>query len=741
MKYLFFGLLFIAGNLLGQSEDRMPYVSGEVLVIVDDNTNIGKVIHNNAHVDGIATELETVKLVSKPVNVWLLSFNPNAVSHADLLKKLLGDPYIKLAQNNHLVQDRATTPNDGNFAQQWHHVNANDSDIDSDLAWDYTTGGQTAIGDEIVVCVLEAGGADWDHPDLIDNHWVNSNEIPNNNIDDDNNGYVDDYNGWNEPAGNDVISAGSHGTQVSGMIGATGNNNLLVAGANWDVKIMQVQNGNINNEANVVAAYTYPLVMRQKYEASNGTEGAFVVATNASWGIDQGDPNSAPIWCAFYDTLGEYGILNCGATTNSSLNVDAVGDLPTACPSDFMISVTRTGNTDQQGGGYGLTTIDLGAPGISVVTTANGGGSGSTTGTSFSSPLTAGVIALLYSAPCASLAALAHANPKQAALDVRSALLNGTDPVNSLSGITVTGGRLNAHESILEILNACSSASCLQPWQLAASNVTNIQADLSWGGTGNSYNIRYRMVGSPTWFTTTSISSNISLTGLTGCSDYEVQVQAVCGGATDTSAHGPVLTFKTDGCCEAPNMVNYGNVMQTSVEVNWNSVLIATGYNLRYKLVGATTWTTINNVTSPFVLTGLNACADYELEVNSICSGTTTPFSQTIPFSTSGCGACLDMNYCASEGGDTSDEWIEQFELGTLSNTSGDDGGYADFSGMSADVEQGVSYAFTITPGYSGFTFQEYYKIWIDFNHDGDLLEARITVLFLIQYQFLLTQL
>ena len=77
---------------------------------------------------------------------------------------------------------------------------ASDNDIDSDLAWDITTGGTTANGDRIVVAVLEGGGSNYNHVDLIDNHWVNSAEVPGNGIDDDGNGFVDDYNGWNAEA-------------------------------------------------------------------------------------------------------------------------------------------------------------------------------------------------------------------------------------------------------------------------------------------------------------------------------------------------------------------------------------------------------------------------------------------------------------------------------------------------------------------------------------------------------------
>ena len=308
----------------------------------------------------------------------------------DAVKK---HPMVMMAQNDVPVTYRAL-PNDPGIAQQWHHAK-----IQTPQAWDVTTGGRTATGDSIVVCVVE--GANMLHADLVGNRWLNHAEIPGNGIDDDGNGYVDDHRGWNPAGGNDAAYSGSHGTQVAGMIGAKGNNGSGGVGANWNVKIMPVTVGSLT-QANVIASYTYPLVMRRRYNRSGGTQGAFVVATNSSWGIDNGNPASYPLWCAMYDTLGAAGILNCGSTSNSAVNVDVVGDMPTACSSPFMVSVTATNSNDVRTfSGYGATTIDVGAPGENVYTTSGttsgSTGFGSTSGTSFAGPLTAGVIALLYS--------------------------------------------------------------------------------------------------------------------------------------------------------------------------------------------------------------------------------------------------------------------------------------------------------------------------------------------------------
>ena len=238
---------------------------------------------------------------------------------------------------------------------------------------------------------------------------------------------IDDYDGWNTTSNNDNISSGSHGTAVSGMIGAKGNNNQGGAGVNWDVGIMQVQMGGLS-ESNVIAAYNYPYVMRNLFNNSGGTQGAFVVATNASWGIDLANPSNYPVWCAYYDDLGSVGILNCGATANTEYNIDTQGDMPTGCGSDYMVSVTATNSNDVRTfSAYGATTIDLAAPGESVYLPSGSSSYSSTSGTSFATPCVAGAIALVYSVPCSDLASSAISNPEVLKfLDNSSAILNVT---------------------------------------------------------------------------------------------------------------------------------------------------------------------------------------------------------------------------------------------------------------------------------------------------------------------------
>ncbi len=438
--------------------DNKAYKEGQFLVQLSNENELKDILKNAP----ATYQLEIVKYVSPPMRVWLLQFDYNAISHEAMQNWLYQQKGVTVADYNYYVQVRSTLPGDPSFTSQWHHVNTGqnggtaDADIDSDLAWDITTGGKTATNDDIVVCMVEGSGGNLNHQDLSPNRWTNNYEIPNNNIDDDGNGYIDDYNGWNTSNNTDDTGTGSHGTNCLGMIGAKGDNGLNVVGANWDVKLMVVNMASGMDQANVIEAYTYPLVMRKLWNQSGGTQGAFVVATSASWGIDYGNPASYPLWCQFYDTLGYHGILNIGATTNSNINVDINGDMPTACSSDYMIGVGRTDNKDNTAGGYGVTKIPLGAPGINVVTTSGTSGITTTTGTSFACPLTAGVVGLAYSIPCAHFMSIVKDNPRQGADLVRAALLNGVDVKTQLQSKFSTGGRLNAKNTLDSLMqSAC----------------------------------------------------------------------------------------------------------------------------------------------------------------------------------------------------------------------------------------------------------------------------------------------
>ncbi|MCB0516033.1 MAG: S8 family serine peptidase [Chitinophagales bacterium] len=427
--------------------------AGQVLVQVQEEEDIFTIIKDFAN-KSQPIHFYIISEVSQPMHVWQLGFDEQKNTEQTVLQQLWRNTLVQNAQLNHLISYRSTIPNDSQFNQQWQYVNNDDIDLDIDLAWDVTTGGITPLGDTIVVCVVD-DGINLNHPDIKANLWKNYAEIPNNGIDDDNNGYIDDYRGWNAYDDNDDVGSGFgvgfHGTPVAGIVGARGDNGIGVSGISWQVKLMIVEGG--GDEAAAIAAYTYPLIMRKKYNESGGKDGAFVVATNSSWGIDFGKPQTAPLWCAMYDSLGMQGIVSAGATANANVNVDTQGDLPTGCGSDYLIAVTNIGENDVKitQAGYGINSVDLGAFGENTYTVSynNYGGFG---GTSGATPHVAGTVGLLYAAPCLGFATFSKQNPAEAALLIKQYILDGVEPNASLQGITVTGGRLNINNSMQLIM-------------------------------------------------------------------------------------------------------------------------------------------------------------------------------------------------------------------------------------------------------------------------------------------------
>jgi hypothetical protein len=194
------------------------------------------------------------------------------------------------------------------------------------------------------------------------------------------------------------------------------------------------------------------LDQRIRYNQSNGKQGAYVVAINYSGGLKFEFAENHPIWCGMYDAMGIAGIVNCGATANIYIDVDDEGDMPSTCPSDFLITVTNTGKDNKRlyNAGFGLKHIDLGAPGEGVYSTHSGtvNAYSSFSGTSAATPIVAGAIGLIYSYPCKEWADYQKANPADAARLAKRAILAGVDKNSDLMGKTVSGGRLNIARSL-----------------------------------------------------------------------------------------------------------------------------------------------------------------------------------------------------------------------------------------------------------------------------------------------------
>ena len=355
---------------------------------------------------------------------------------------------VMYASPDHIVSSRQTTPNDSSFGSQWALNQSNDADIDAVEAWDFGTGSRD------YVCAVVDGGCQVNHSDLAANIWVNQAEASGSSgVDDDGNGYVDDVNGWNAFNNNGNVGSSDHGTHVSGTVGAVGNNGIGVSGVSWEVGVMPIA-GSSGSTSTVLIAYNYALAQKDIWLASGGSAGACVVSTNSSFGIDQANCNSGTYqpWNNMYTLMGESGILSCAATANANWNIDSVGDVPTGCNSDFMVAVTNTTSSDAKASsaGYGVVSIDLGAPGTGILSTVPNNSYASYSGTSMATPHVAGAIPYLFSV--ASPAFLAHhaANPGDAAQEMKRMILENVDILPTLSSVTVSGGRLNLFKAAEE---------------------------------------------------------------------------------------------------------------------------------------------------------------------------------------------------------------------------------------------------------------------------------------------------
>ncbi len=352
---------------------------------------------------------------------YLDFFEPNAIS------------YVNQAPDDPFYADQYALENDGVSPDPLFLPYVEDADMDAEAAWEITTGDASTI-----VAVVDSG-VDYRHEDLNANMWVNPGEIPGNTRDDDGNGFVDDIHGYDFGDDDaDPMDFFGHGTAVAGCIGAVGNNGIGVAGINWNVRIMALKTADASgalSDAGTVRAVNYITMMR--YRGTN------VHVSNHSYG--GGPPSAADerTILAHRDADIVYVVsAGNGGADGVGDNNDTLANFPSNYGIDNMIAVAATGPADElvDFSNYGQNKVDLGAPGLQVLTTARRDGYAPISGTSFSSPYTAGVAALVAS----------HA-PTANFQEIRQAVLDGVDVVPSLIGKTATGGRLNAHGALLAI--------------------------------------------------------------------------------------------------------------------------------------------------------------------------------------------------------------------------------------------------------------------------------------------------
>jgi len=415
-------------------------------------------------------------------NFYLLKTDRNVRSICAELRK---DPDVEHAQPNY-IYERCGDPNDPEFPDQYAHQLIQMAD-----AWDISTGSR-----DIVVAVLDTG-VDVNHPDLKVNIWINEDEIPNNDIDDDNNGFVDDVTGWNfADDSNDVIpddiwsSVAGHGTQVAGVIAGVGNNGIGVSGVNWQSSIMALRLSTEMTTAEVAAGLDYA--------AANGAN-----VINMSFGGADSGPEGDQAVKEAIDNAYAQGIL----LVASAGNADTSEPLYPAAYYNVMAVSSTNGEDIKTGHSSFGHWVDIAAPGTDIVTTDLDNEYIATAGTSFSGPYVAAVGALL----------LAH-DPNLAHVDVRAILENTTDPVyygdiDPDLGYVGTG-RVNAYTALLESERRHPLGEIVEPMpqQTFASDGNDIP--LTFFVHGDSYELAYSDYRLDDWLLLSDGSDPIDANGL-----------------------------------------------------------------------------------------------------------------------------------------------------------------------------------------------------------------------------------
>jgi subtilisin family serine protease len=413
------------------------YVPGEVLVRFKPGTSRRAMLSSHARVGGM------VKREFKSVpGLHLVKLSAEA-NLKRALRDYHKDPNVLYAEPNYVVHP-FTLPNDPLFPQQWGLSNTGQgggtsgADIHAQQAWDITTGLSN-----VVVAVIDTG-IDYNHPDLATNIW--SAPTP----------FTQAYAQYNYtcPAGShgyspapgspdacDPMDLDGHGTHVAGIIGAVGNNGLGVSGVNWNVQLMACNfTGALDAVDGAVACLDFVKDMKD--------QGVNIIATNNSWG------GTELYSQALIDAIAaqqQDGILFIAAAGNSFQDNDLVPTDPASLFLANIISVAATTRNDDlvAFSNFGRYSVDLGAPGVDILSTLPGGVYGLDTGTSMSAPFVTGVAALLKAA-----------NPSWDWRTIRNQILAGGDTLAALAN-TVTGRRLNAYGAL-----TCSNstvASRLQP--------------------------------------------------------------------------------------------------------------------------------------------------------------------------------------------------------------------------------------------------------------------------------------
>ncbi|EQB90244.1 glucan-binding YG repeat protein [Clostridium punense] len=394
-------------NSFKNNSHKNNYKKDEIFIKIKNlnNTDLNKWLEKNYNL-----------IPKKTLNNGLLlaTFDSDKTSLENMLEKLNKDVNIEYAEPNYSVKIKDIPSSEPDYAKLWGLKNSSylGIDINVEKAWSLQkNNGATLVG------VIDTG-VDYNHKDLKENIWINKSEIPDNGKDDDNNGYVDDYRGWNFiDDNNDPYDDNEHGTHVSGIIAAQ-NNGTGIVGVSPNTKIMPLKVGNANGDL-----YYDDIIEAMNYGVKKG-----VKIFNCSF-------SGADFSQVEYDTIKNSNALFVVAAGNESSD----NDLYSSYPGNYDLpNIITVGSIDKNGSlsyfsNYGAKNVDIAAPGGEIYSTLPGGKYGYSSGTSMAAPHVAGIAALMLSE-----------KSSLTPVEMREYILNNNHPLSSLSKSIATGAIVDA---------------------------------------------------------------------------------------------------------------------------------------------------------------------------------------------------------------------------------------------------------------------------------------------------------
>jgi subtilisin family serine protease len=337
-------------------------VDGEVLVVFRKGVGLSAV---RSIADSFVLDLRrNYPAIAQIQGKEIAHLRSESQTTEQMVLMLQGLPEVESVSPNFFRSIYDTHPNDPHYSYLWGFNNTGQTggtpgiDIDLPAAWDITTGGGA------IVAVIDTG-VDHNHPDLNANMWVNPGEIPDNGMDDDGNGIVDDVHGMSGITGEgNCMDVHGHGSHVSGTIAAVGNNGMGVPGVNWNAEIMGLAFISVSGyglDADAIDCMNY--MIDQKVNHSQN-----IVASNHSWG---GVTYNPALETAF-EAAENAGILNVCAAGNAGVDTDTSPFYPACLPLDGIISVGGVDHDGNQEFNYGAASVDLAGPAVGILSTWRG---------------------------------------------------------------------------------------------------------------------------------------------------------------------------------------------------------------------------------------------------------------------------------------------------------------------------------------------------------------------------------